>query len=255
MQTPPAPQLADEQEEQLRSDSTRKAESTPLPASPILSATVPNPTTEDSDNEEGEDSKSQDAESIKQTPHDSMVTVRLSEPPPLPDLHIDTNIVLPALQRRESSTSTTVASEQGEGDETPSAEVEDSPRITMMDVNGEVVASPSGSESLGSQGRRASASSEEEDEGDDEEVNWEELEKTEEQEPRDQGSDDVSSRWLVINLNEIHANTPHSQRHSSSPASNKKTTCWSRILSLELQRCKLRRGARRANRDRRRCNI
>jgi hypothetical protein len=70
-------------------------------------------------------------------------------------------------------------------------EQEESPRITMMDPDGEVM-SPTGSESAVSddgESRRGSDSSEASEGG----VNWEELEKTEEQEPRDQGSDDVSS--------------------------------------------------------------
>jgi hypothetical protein len=72
---------------------------------------------------------------------------------------------------------------------------EESPRITMMDPNGNEVLSPSGSESVGSrdgESRRGSESSDASVEGGG--VNWEELEKTEEQEPRNESSDDVSSR-------------------------------------------------------------
>jgi hypothetical protein len=128
------------------------------------------------------DSESQD--DPKPMLHDSMVTVRLSEPP---NLTVDTNI-------SETDKRKSIADSAGEG--TASVEIideeEESPRITMMDPNGNEVASPSGSESAGSQdgqSRRGSDSSE----LSAGEVNWEELEKTEEQEPRDSGSDDVRS--------------------------------------------------------------
>lgn len=74
---------------------------------------------------------------------------------------------------------------------------EESPRITMMDPNGKEVTSPAGSESAESrdnESRRGSDSSE----ASAAEVNWEELEKTEEQEPRDEGSDDVSSTCHIM---------------------------------------------------------
>ena len=115
---------------------------------------------------------------------DSMVTVRLSESP---SLTIDTNVLghgnrdtlkyaerqgTPELKKEEESTQ------------------EESPKITMMDPNGNEVSSSTSSDSIASgdlEARRGSDSSEESTG----EVNWEELEKTEEQEPRDQGSDDV----------------------------------------------------------------
>jgi hypothetical protein len=62
----------------------------------------------------------------------------------------------------------------------------------MVDPNGEVL-SPTGSESASErnpESRRGSDSSEASVEGGG--VNWEELEKTEEKEPRDESSDDVS---------------------------------------------------------------
>lgn len=117
--------------------------------------------------------------------HDSMVTVRLSEPP---NLTVDTNVL-------EHTNRDTL--EHTKGQEIPEliqeeeSTQEESPRITMMDPNGNEVTSPTGSESVGSrdpESRRGSDSTEES-VG---EVNWEELEKSEEQEPRDEGSDDVS---------------------------------------------------------------
>jgi hypothetical protein len=122
--------------------------------------------------------------------HDSMVTVRLSEPPPA--LTVDTSV----LRKDHKETigdgklvgvgTSEVLLEDGE---TPD---EESPRITMMDPDGEVL-SPTGSESASEhngESRRGSDSSEASMEGGG--VNWEELEKTEEKEPRNESSDDVS---------------------------------------------------------------
>lgn len=135
---------------------------------------------------------------ISHIAHDSMVTVRLSEPP---TLTVDTTI--PSKQTSSGGNTENIAEEtadtpdiQSDGDgisKDASGEEEQSPRITMMDPNGNEVLSPSGSESAGSQNgesRRASDSSEESAEGGG--VNWEELEKTEEKEPRSESSDDVS---------------------------------------------------------------
>ncbi len=115
-----------------------------------------------------------------------MVTVRLSEPP---ILTVDTHV----LEHAQRDTF-----EYTRGQETPEVMLleeentqEESPKITMMDPNGHEVTSPTGSETRSSrerESRRGSDCSE----GSAEEVNWEELEKTEEQEPRDEGSEDVS---------------------------------------------------------------
>jgi hypothetical protein len=122
--------------------------------------------------------------------HDSMVTVRLSEPPPA--LTVDTSVL-----RKDHKE--TIGNGKLEGNGTPDSPRgvgetpdEESPRITMMDPNGEEL-SPTGSESASErngESRRGSDSSETSMEGGG--VNWEELEKTEEKEPRDESSDDVS---------------------------------------------------------------
>ena len=134
------------------------------------------------------------SESAQQTLlHDSMVTVRLSEPPPA--LTVDTRTNILGRERKD-----TIGEEAGIQDvvrdgETPE---EESPRITMMDPNGEVL-SPTGSESASERNpgsRRGSDSSEASVEGGG--VNWEELEKTEEKEPRDETSDDVSLLPLLF---------------------------------------------------------
>jgi len=117
--------------------------------------------------------------------HDSMVTVRLSEPP---TLSVDT--VLDPRKSVEDRRQTQEVTLLKNTTYVPDEEEEQSPRITMVDPNGDVM-SPSGSNSVVSgngESRRGSYSSEESAEG----VNWEELEKTEEQEPRDESSDDVS---------------------------------------------------------------
>lgn len=133
-------------------------------------------------------------------PHDSMVTVRLSEPPVL---KVDTNTTT---KHHNSGHEQDADADATGGQSTPSImldgveeldEVEvraddESPRITMSDQNGDEIASPAGSESARSgdgESRRGSESTEASEDG---EVNWEELEKTEEQEPRDEASDDVS---------------------------------------------------------------
>lgn len=119
------------------------------------------------------------------TLHDSMVTVRLSEPPHLPALTVNTATNLHKVVQGKQLNDGVAEYMEKDAQE----EQEESPRITMMNPNGEVV-SPSGSESGSENGenRRESDSSE----GSDGEVNWGELEKTEEQEPRDEASEDVS---------------------------------------------------------------
>jgi len=124
-------------------------------------------------------------------PHDSMVTVRLSEPP---NLTVDTQIGELEDGRQSIRRRQTMPEVLAEDD--TQQEQDESPRITMMDPNGNEVVSPSGSESAVSENgesRRGSESSEASESG----INWEELEKTEEQEPRDESSDDVSARSKV----------------------------------------------------------
>lgn len=122
-------------------------------------------------------------------PHDSMVTVRLSGPP---QLTVDTKVI-----EHDYTGSTAPLGILETPDKRLNAaehdleEEEESPRITMVDPNGNLVMSPSGSESSeDGKSRRGSDASE----STGEEVNWEELEKTEENEPRDENSDDVSER-------------------------------------------------------------
>ncbi|RAL60332.1 hypothetical protein DID88_000108 [Monilinia fructigena] len=115
--------------------------------------------------------------------HDSMVTVRLSEPPILTldtkrysdkinaneELEMSEEANTPTDKRQTiMSTMDVTGKETGE-----TGTQEDSPRITMVDPNGNEVPTPT------------------------EEVNWEELEKTEEQQPRNQDSDDSTALLLA----------------------------------------------------------
>jgi hypothetical protein len=145
--------------------------------------------------------------------HDSMVTVRLSEPPASapalapPALTLDTSIPNNAdIEIVSALTNDDIEIEPTTSLQTPDIALDDvhevspqdedeSPRITMMDPNGNELVSPmtpglpDPSVPQDADSRRGSDSSET---SASEEVNWEELEKTEEQEPRDESSDDVS---------------------------------------------------------------
>ena len=127
--------------------------------------------------------------------HDSMVTVRLSEPPALT---VDTGS--PVLARGSIKHKRDLVEEAETPDIKLDAEerqtLEESPRITMLDPNGNELFSPTGSESASSDSRRGSDSSEASMEGGG--VNWEELQQTEQKEPRDETSDDVSPNHRLI---------------------------------------------------------
>ena len=124
----------------------------------------------DSEQNAEQHSEIKSAKKVEMT-HDSMVTVRLSEP----QLSINTKT---GGDVPEEDSEQQVSAEGAGLDDT-----NESPRITMQDPSGNEAGSPS---SRDAESRRGSDSSEGSDR-----VNWEELEKTEEREPRDQGSDDV----------------------------------------------------------------
>jgi hypothetical protein len=138
--------------------------------------------------------------------HDSMVTVRLSEPP---ILTLDTkrhsinmegakdNLEEDFADADMDDKRRTITDTRSMKSAEESSIQEDSPRITMLDPNGNEVCTPTGSETAESEldhSRRDSDSSD----TSLEEVNWEELEKTEEQQPRNQDSDDVSLKGGVV---------------------------------------------------------
>ena len=78
-------------------------------------------------------------------PHDSMVTVRLSEPP---TLTVDTNVLEHA--NRDTLENSTKVNERPEIVHEEESTQEESPRITMVDPNGNEVTSPTASESAAS---------------------------------------------------------------------------------------------------------
>lgn len=149
--------------------------------------------------------------------HDSMVTVRLSEPPTLTvdtrtnilaasKLRVASTPISPSKRDFDSSPSPSPISEKTKEHKADDAQgnlevpEEDSPRITMVDPNGiELVSpmSPVGLEYQSFQDGDAKRDSDVSEESEAGEVNWEELEKTEEKEPRSESSDDVSIRMVV----------------------------------------------------------
>ena len=121
--------------------------------------------------EQNEEHHCEDEDRKSEMTHDSMVTVRLSEP----QLTVDTK-------------SAEVVPEEAGGDElsAEAAELEETDESLTITTQEGSRNEPESAVSRDAESRRGSDSSEGADG-----VNWEELEKTEEQEPRDQGSDDV----------------------------------------------------------------
>jgi hypothetical protein len=132
--------------------------------------------------------------------HDSMVTVRLSEPP------IDAPVIAgksaeegEALEQEKSSEQEDSAEEDGLNEMEDTEPDKESPRRPLSRtshlsiVTTQIVAEPNYEREIREAGnydyRRGSVASIA---SVGEQVNWEELEKTEEQEPRDQDSEDVS---------------------------------------------------------------
>lgn len=138
-------------------------------------------------------------------PHDSMVTVRLSEPPavavealPLGTHSQQAAVEQEIIREHKAEEETIVVEEKSErmSDVAPGLHVRTSNLSAASLMSPE--ARDSGSYSMqlseepneeSSEDRRGSETSE----TTDEQVNWEELEKTEELQPRDQDSEDVSS--------------------------------------------------------------
>ncbi|EMR66939.1 putative gtpase activating protein [Eutypa lata UCREL1] len=138
--------------------------------------------------------------------HDSMVTVRLSEPP---SLSVNTDLPPNALPSRRSifgpectpTSATAVAtpmkedvSPAGEEDcESPEANTE--PQSTLADELGDSISSPDDQ----SESPRNSVSTVDSD-TEDEEVNWEKLQQTEDEEVKDQDDNDNSTAMLLARL-------------------------------------------------------
>jgi hypothetical protein len=130
-------------------------------------------------------------------PHDSMVTVRLSGPPSL--TLITQSLAADGLQDPMSALETPMDISESKledslDDELPSPSRHSIPSMAeeeRSNILTEVVDEqlPQNNERRGSQSTESSG---------DGEVNWAELEKTEEQEPRDQDSEDVSNAHIVL---------------------------------------------------------
>lgn len=201
------------------------------------------------DQEEKEPIRSEESHHI---PHDSMVTVRLSEPPtitPIPTstskttLHVDTNLQDKHQSKDDENKEADtpgILLEEAEAEE----EIEDSPRITLVDTDERSeVLSPSGSESPASRldafsDKRESDSSDGSMEGGPG-VNWEELERSEEQEPRNENSDDVSTLLpFPVSADQLDdANDGNnSLRHYYSLDSSRRIISWQRIPNQAWRR-------------------
>lgn len=157
----------------------------------------------DPDNEEMVEEHGQAVPAVHSLPHDSMVTVRLSEPQPLSamipqtelpvaesgveDAETDSGLEHNLLPTRYAEVVSDIEEEEEQGEQ---QKQDINVEATMAEPAGNEISSPTGSNSAPSDSRRGSESSGGSEEGGG--VDWEELEKTEEQEPRDEGSDDVS---------------------------------------------------------------
>jgi hypothetical protein len=149
-----------------------------------------------------EDSAMEDPKAVENAhlPHDSMVTVRLSEPP---SLTVVTQSIAMSDQQQDGS---------GENIplQTPDLNIESREDLDTALSSGHSIYVDEESQSVDllqetsdeqlqvdADERQGSDSTEDSGDG---EVNWAELEKTEEQEPRDQDSEDVSWEFLACNV-------------------------------------------------------
>lgn len=132
-------------------------------------------------------------------PHDSMVTVRLSEPP---SLTVDTQSMARSEQQLDASAEDILL-------DTPDSNIDSKEDIETTLTSGPSMSLAAEGDNMDSLREmsderlpidadewRGSDSTEDSGDG---EVNWAELEKTEEQEPRDQDSEDVSRNYLAFN--------------------------------------------------------
>lgn len=151
-------------------------------AAPTLDLITPAPTTPDE----------AEAETPKMA-HDSMVTVRLSEPPELTldttaASHGDNSEFSEAVLSRDSASSTSNASSAGVED---SGESDAEKRVSTVSV-----VAPGSNRSLQDELADGAAESDggssSDDQDDQDEVNWEKLQKTEDEQTKDEETDNVS---------------------------------------------------------------
>ncbi len=172
------------------------------PRKSVDSAEMPPPTTTTEDDA--------DAETPKMA-HDSMVTVRLSEPP---SLTLDTSstsdsepesspVVSPKTVKHDEHetpkiTESSTTLETLETLETPEIENEQNPRESVVIIRDSRTALPRVDTTRSLQDELGQCEDVTSDTSDDvEEVNWEELEKTEDQQTKDEETDNVSASLLV----------------------------------------------------------
>jgi hypothetical protein len=129
-------------------------------------------------------------------PRDSMVTVRLSEPPSL--TVVTQSLVMDEVQQNSSAEDTLLDTPDlkvdCKEDLKPTLSSRYSMSIAAGDENMDTMRDESDEQLPIDAGERRGSDSTED--SSDEDVNWAELEKTEEQEPRDQDSEDVSGEIL-----------------------------------------------------------
>jgi hypothetical protein len=138
--------------------------------------------------------------------HDSLVTVRLSEPP---SLTVDTNLRPDVIYGRSSRVGESHSRDSGRNEKEDDAASDNSAKTKVAPGDTEDTLSheaeePDGGVADGSQESETGASS------DSEEVNWAELEKTEDEEPKDRESDTVSPSRLPSNIAIREANAAQS---------------------------------------------
>lgn len=156
---------------------------------------------EESDDDEVDEANETEAETPKMA-HDSMVTVRLSEPP---SLTLDTTA---AISKTGLTTPTSLVVEENiEGTEDDSIQT-DKPSETHDSITTKsrdstlTVSSTDASRSLQDELGQYSADGNETDSSEDnEEVNWEQLEKTEDEQMKDEETDNVRSNKLAPDTN------------------------------------------------------
>lgn len=168
---------------EMRTMDTNEREIWHEPSSPALSPEIASTSNDDSEPE---------AETPKMT-HDSMVTVRLSEPPILTlnttTAVSDTVAEKPAAQPAEKGTSL----EDDSNESGKHNSVQSRPRDSVVTL-GSTEASRSLQEELGECGSEGQDS----DSSGDEEVDWEQLEKTEDEQMKDEETDNVRSPELLF---------------------------------------------------------
>lgn len=135
--------------------------------------------------------------------HDSMVTVRLSEPP---SLTLDTSsgsdsepASSPIVSPKTIDHDTTKDSEDGTPLEVPEIENERNPRESMVMVRDSRIALPRVDTSRSLQDELGQCEDDNSDTSEDQdEVNWEELEKSEDQQTKDEETDNVGVSGLLF---------------------------------------------------------